>query len=77
MVAVEGMTATDQALVRAVVAHPTLHREYAPHRFSGRVEHFERREIELAVARRVREVVEIDVELPRRLAEPPARARDG
>jgi len=41
VVAVEGMTATNQSLVLPVIENPTLRREYAPRRFLGRLDHFE------------------------------------
>jgi hypothetical protein len=35
------MSATNRTLVRSVLEHPTMRREYAPHRFPGHKEHFE------------------------------------
>ncbi|MCG3148565.1 MAG: hypothetical protein PCFJNLEI_02009 [Verrucomicrobiae bacterium] len=41
LVAVESLSPTNQALAKPVLEHPTLRREYAPHKILGRVEHFE------------------------------------
>lgn len=40
-VSFEGMTETNRVLVRSVTEHPTMRREYAARRFTGRVPEFE------------------------------------